>query len=70
MPSVSPEKLDVDAIELDEQTKSDPFTEKRLRTLQTATGWIVYSVGPDLTDGGGAINVGDGGDDIGHGPVE
>jgi hypothetical protein len=53
-------------LKLPEEDTTDPFTGKPLLMKQLPEGWVVYSVGNDLKDGGGEL---DGESDFGLGPV-
>lgn len=46
---------------------TDPFDGQRLRIKKTPNGWVIYSVGPNLTDDGGDL---EGNKDVGIGPVD
>jgi hypothetical protein len=53
-------------LKLPEEDITDPFTGKPLLMKKLPEGWVVYSVGNDLDDGGGKL---DGRSDFGLGPV-
>lgn len=59
--------LDLDGLDLDERFTTDPYTGKPLLTKQTPQGWVVYSVGRNGKDDGGAIGAPF--EDTGAGPV-
>ena len=53
-------------LKLPEEDTTDPFTGKPLLMKKLPEGWVIYSVGNDLKDGGGKL---DGQSDLGLGPV-
>ena len=53
-------------LQLPEEVTTDPFTGNPLVMKQLPDGWVVYSVGNDLKDGGGDL---DDDSDFGLGPV-
>ena len=61
--SVQPVKLAVLAPRYIERIPADVFTGKRLRYRTASKGYLLYSVGPNMTDDGGA-DAEHGGDDI------
>jgi len=60
------EELDLDGLGLDSKFTTDPYTGKPLLTKRTPQGWVVYSVGRNGKDDGGAISIPF--DDTGAGP--
>jgi hypothetical protein len=46
----------LDTLGLSAETTVDPFTGKQLMVHKLASGWLIYSVGPDLKDDGGKLN--------------
>jgi hypothetical protein len=55
-----PETLDALCPEFLSKVPLDPFSGKPLRYRITKEGWLVWSVGMDLTDTGGAVFIGEG----------
>jgi len=53
-------------LKLPEEDTTDPFTGKPLLMKKLPEGWVIYSVGNDLKDGGGKL---DDQSDFGFGPV-
>ena len=51
----SGDKFKLDELGLDKKFVTDPYTGKPLLTKKTDRGWIIYSVGPNGVDDGGAI---------------
>ena len=45
----------IDTMEFPTPQKMDPFTHKPLKIKELSGGWLIYSVGENLTDDGGAI---------------
>ena len=57
----------LDGLGLPSEVTIDPFTGEPLKMLKLESGWVIYSVGRDLKDEGGKINLFR---DIGLGPEE
>ncbi len=57
----------LDKLDLPAEAKTDPFDGRPLRLKKLAGGWLIYSVGPNLKDEGGRLNLYR---DIGLGPPE
>lgn len=55
----------IDNLELPDHVKIDPYNGQPLKIKRIETGWVVYSVGPNLTDDGGKI---ENREDVGVGP--
>jgi hypothetical protein len=56
----------LDDLDLSADAKTDPFTDQPLVVKRLPEGWLIYSVGDDLKDGGGDL---DGNHDVGVGPL-
>ena len=64
-----PDSLELSQLGLADAATLDPFTDAPLRMVQTPQGWVVYSVGTNLKDDGGAIHEPDQSkSDVGLGP--
>jgi hypothetical protein len=63
----NPDAPKLDNLGLPAEATIDPFTGEPLKILKLDSGWVVYSVGRDLKDEGGKINLFR---DIGLGPEE
>ena len=62
-------KGNVDSLGLPPECLVDPFDGQPLRMRQTLEGPIVYSIGGDLTDDGGELDLDKKGHDVGLGPL-
>ena len=49
-------KPSLETLELPADVKLDPFDGQPLRLKETETGWIIYSIGHDGKDDGGATD--------------